>query len=324
MFPNFPSMNPNPFVADEIPHSSPLGCGSKFPCASKLWIAASFFVAHLLCAQIQVDLQLGDQKQFLPSEPIPVKVSIVNQSGRTLKFATRPDWLLFSVESYDGRGVAKIREVPVEGEFELDSATRGSFTVNIAPHFTLAESGRFRLTAQVFDPSQSSILTTSGLVFEIIQGTRIWVSDFGIASSVPSEAPEQRKYLLQQVNHLKHLGLYVRVTDAQETKTFALERLGTLVSFNKPEPVIDRQSRLHVLHQFGSRMYAYHVVDPHGRLLERKFYEIGESRPKMRVNEIGEILVIGGVRRPGASDLPLQETKNALSPENFSKESVKP
>ena len=117
--------------------------------------------------------------------------------------ATRPDWLLFSVESYDGRGVAKIREVPVEGEFELDSATRGSFTVNIAPHFTLAESGRFRLTAQVFDPSQSSILTTSGLVFEIIQGTRIWVSDFGIASSVPSEAPEQRKYLLQQVNHLK-------------------------------------------------------------------------------------------------------------------------
>jgi hypothetical protein len=72
-------------------------------------------------AQVTVEVTMA-QEQFLPGEALPVAVKITNRSGQLLHLGTEANWLTFSVESADGFVVIKNSEVPVLGEFELESS----------------------------------------------------------------------------------------------------------------------------------------------------------------------------------------------------------
>ena len=112
-------------------------------------------------------------------------------------------------------------------------------------------------------------------------------------------------------DYLKDVKLYVRVTDATTGATYAVFPIGPVVSFNKPQTLVDRLGQLHLLHQFGMRAYASHVISPDGVILERRTYDITDSRPALRMNDQGEVIVLGGVRRPDASDIPALTATNA-------------
>lgn len=280
--------------------------------ALSLWLG-------LVSGRAQVTLSLHrEQEQFLPAERLPITVHIENQSGRTLTFGTSPNWLIFGVETLQGRVVSKLSDVPVDGEFRLESAERAKFTINLAPHFALQEPGQFQVTAQMTVPGTGEFLSASPVVFEVLNGSRLWSQEFGIppAPGAGNALPEIRKYHLQQANHLKQIRLYVRITDASETRTFATFPAGTLVTFAKPEPMVDKLGRLHLLHQFGIRSYTYHLVDPDGTVKVRQTYEMtGTMRPALKVNAEGEVRVLGGARRETTADLPPAapvdiETKN--------------
>ena len=88
-------------------------------------------------AQVSVEVVL-DQEQFLPSESVPVAVRITNRSGQTLHFGADANWLTFSVESADGFVVIKNSDVPVSGEFDLDSSQMATKRVDLAPYFVLS------------------------------------------------------------------------------------------------------------------------------------------------------------------------------------------
>ncbi len=266
---------------------------------------SSWFGLVLGWAQVTLSLQ-RDQEQFLPAERLPITVLIENQSGRTLTFGTHPRWLIFGVETRNGRVVAKLSDVPVDGEFVVESAERAKFTINLAPHFALQEPGQFSVTAQMAIPGTDQILSSSPIMIEILNGARLWAQEFGIppAPGKENDPPEIRKYLLQQANHLKHIRLYVRITDASETRTFATFPAGTLVTFARPEPMVDKLGRLHLLHRFGLRSYTYHLIEPDGTVRIRQTYEISDSRPGLKVNAEGEVRVLGGIRRETSADLP--------------------
>lgn len=259
-------------------------------------------------AQVTLSLQ-RDQEQFLPAERLPITVHIENQSGRTLTFGTSPRWLIFGVETRNGRVVAKLSDVPVDGEFVVESAERAKFTINLAPHFALQEPGQFSVTAQMAIPGTDQILSSNPIMIEILNGARLWAQEFGIppAPGKENDPPEIRKYLLQQANHLKHIRLYVRITDVSETRTFATFPAGVLVTFARPEPMVDKVGRLHLLHRFGMRSYTYHLVEPDGTVKIRQSYEMSDSRPTLRVNDEGEVRVVGGIRRETSADIPPAE-----------------
>jgi len=80
--------------------------------------------------------------------------------------------------------------------------------------------------------------------------------------------------------------------------------IGSIVSFGKPEPQLDRRSNLHLLFQQGRASCAYVVISPDGDILLRQIYDIIGSRPKLHLNEAGEIVVRGGQRRFTENDLP--------------------
>lgn len=273
----------------------------------------AFFSGSAL-AQIKVDLVL-DQNQFLPGEAIPVAVRITNFSGLTLRLGQGADWLRFTVETMDGYLVPHQGEVPVAGEFELETSTVATKRVNVAPAFVLNKPGPYRITASVKPANWDQELVTPARSFEIFAGTVLWEQAFGVPRAAgDTKPPEVRRYLLQQAIHLKEMKLYVRVTDQRGEKTFAAFPLGPLLSFSQPEKQIDKQSQLHVLYQIGARSFNYSVINPDGKLVVRQTHEYTDTRPVLRAGPTGEIGVSGGVRRVSRDDLPPSELSPSPPP----------
>jgi hypothetical protein len=281
----------------------------------------SLFAAILLAftsgarAQVTVSVDLG-QDQYLVGEPIQVAVRIINRSGQALDLGSEADWLTFSLESGDGNIVRQLQEVPVQGEFKLESAQRATKRVDIAPYFVLDHVDRYKMTALVKIRQWGQELRSNPVSFDLIQGTKIWEQEFGVphASATNTAPPEVRKYILQEARYLRSgLRLYLKVTDASGTFVFKVSTVGPMLSFGGEEARLDKFSRLHVLYQNGPHSFSYSVFDPDGNLLTRQTYDY-TSRPELTEDRNGNTVVSGGVRDPRPDDFPVATTSKSDTP----------
>ncbi len=250
-------------------------------------------------AQVTVEV-LQDQDQFLSGEALNVAVRITNLSGQTLRLGAEDDWLTFSIESREGAPVTKSGDVPVKGEFLLDSSKMGTKHVDLAPYFSMGQPGRYSILATVRIKEWNREITSRPRNFDIIEGAKLWEQEFGIPTPAGStnSNPEVRKYTLQQARYLRNqIRLYLRVTDASGGKIFRVVPVGALVSFSQPEPQVDKWSNLHVLYQNGPHSYSYTVFTPDGETATRETYDFSGARPKLQVDADGKTTVNGGVKR---------------------------
>lgn len=264
-------------------------------------LVAGLFAVLSLRAQVEVELRC-EQKRFLPSESINLAVRIGNLTGRPLALGTWPGWLNFSVEKVQGGVIKKTGEVSDSGEFTLEQSTVGTIKYDLAPLFEIDEVGTYRVTATVTPVEGGESYTSSQWTFDVVTGVRLEDRAFGFNRD--DGVLEQRKYILQQANYLKQLRLYIRVTDLSETRTYKVVSLGGVVSFKRPEFLVDKQSRFHVLSQYSATECRYHIINPDGALIAREIRLMRDKRPQLRVNESGDVAVIGGVRRLDKSDIP--------------------
>ncbi len=288
----------------------------------KHWLLLGLFAASLATAHAQVSVEITlPQEQFLPAETLVAAVRITNRSGQKLHFGADEDWLAFGVESRSGSIVAKLGDPPVAGEFDLDSSKVAIRRVDLAPYFTMSQPGRYSVTASVKIKGWDHDLTSPAKSFDIIHGAKLIEQDFGlpVAPGTTNAMPEVRKYILEQANYLKgQIRLYMRLTDASGARTFRVFPIGQMVSFSKPEAQVDKLSDLHVLYANGPHSFNYTVFNPDGDLLMRDTYDYVTSRPRLQVNQEGEISVAGGVRRATVKEL------SATKPPAASDEPPKP
>jgi hypothetical protein len=284
-------------------------------------LALGLLLASLLpvSAQLTVEVVL-EQEQFLVGEAMPAAVRITNRSGQTLRFGNHPAWLTFSIESRDGFIVVKHSEVPVLGEFTLESSKVAIRRVDLGPHFALTRHGRYSVSATVQVAEWGTERTSNPTNFDIIRGAKLWSQEFGVPASAdaPNQPPEVRRYTLQQASHLNsQIRLYLRLTDASEARVFKVLPIGQMRSVSKPEPQLDKQSNLHVLYQDDARSYSYTVVNPDGEVTLRQTYDYVHSRPRLKVDKDGRVSVMGGVRRITAGDVPPPKTaEDEITPPN--------
>ena len=268
-------------------------------------------------AQVAVEVVL-EQEQFLPSESMPVAVRITNRSGQPLHLGAEANWLTFDVEGADGLIVLKNAEVPVVGEFELNSSQVATKRVDLAPYFGMTQPGRYHVTATVRVKAWGTDIASPVKNFDVITGARIWSQDFGMPPSAgaTNRPPEVRKYTLQKANYLRgQLRLYVEVSDATESHVFKVVNIGKTVSFSTPEIQLDRLSNLHVMWQSGAAHFTYAVVSPEGALLRQEVYDYASSgpRPRLSMADDGTVTVYGGVRRVQPEPMPMVKSPNDLS-----------
>ena len=274
--------------------------------------------AALLPAMAQVTVEVTlEQEQFLPAESLPVAVRITNRSGQSLRLGREEDWLTFSVESRGNQVVAKLSEVPVVGEFELESSRVATKRVDLAPYFGLTRPGRYSIIATMRIKDWSESIRSAPKGFDIVEGARLWEQAIGVPNSASgtSVTPEVRKFVLQQANYLKsQLRLYFRLTDASGARTIRVYPIGPMVSFARPEPQVDMFSNLHLLYQDGARSFSYTVINPDGEIIVRRTYDYVDKRPRLVPDAAGKILVTGGVRRPTPKDVPPSESAQDTEP----------
>ena len=271
-----------------------------------LWPVLLAAALSPVSAQVTVELT-QEQEQFLPAESMPITVRITNRSGQNLRLGQGENWLTFSVESRDNHVVAKTGEVPVAGEFVLESSRVVTLRTDLAPYFLLTHSGRYSVTATVQIKDWNQEIRSQPKSFDIIEGARLWEQDIGLPDSASgtNATPEIRKFILQQANYLKsQLRLYVRVTDASGARTLRVFPIGPMVSFSRPEPQVDKFSNLHLLYQDGPHSFNYTVVNPDGEVIARRTYDYVDKRPRLTPDAEGKVLVTGGVRRPTPRDIP--------------------
>ena len=264
---------------------------------------------HCRCTFAQVTAEiLLDQEQYIPGEDVEISVRIVNRSGEALKLGTDPDWLTFAVEG-NGRDafVVKTGDVPVLGEFTLNSAKMATKTVQITPYFSFTQPGRYRIIATVRIPGWDKAVVSLPKTLQVGGGTELWEREFGMPRVGKEGAgpPDVRKYALVKSTRLNQLAMYVRITDSSESFLYKVTAIGPLVSFSRPEAQLDQFNNLHVLWQNGARTYCYAAVNPDGQLFVRQTYEFEKVRPELAVlEETGRLHVIGGQRRKSAADIP--------------------
>ena len=255
-------------------------------------------------AQVSVEITM-DQEQFLPSEAVPVAVKITNRSGQQLHLGAAADWLTFSVESTDGFIVIKNAEVPVTGEFDLESSQIGIKRVDLQPYFQMGRHGRYKVIATLRIKDWSASVNSAPKTFDVVNGAKLWSQDFGVPG-VTNSQPEVRKFTLEEANYLRlQLRLYVRVSDQSESQVFKVTTLGQMVSFSDPDAKVDRTSQLHVLWQAGAQVFNYALINANGEVVRQAVYNNAGSRPRLVVNEQGEVSVAGGTRRMKPEDLPV-------------------
>jgi hypothetical protein len=283
-------------------------------------------LASLVPLRAQVSVEVTqEQHQFLQGEALPVAVRITNRSGQTLHLGADEDWLSFSIESRDGMSVAKIGDVPVKGEFELESSHVATKRADLVSYFAPMTPGHYGIVATVHVKDWNREIASLPLFFDIIDGAKLWEQEVGVpaVAGVSNSAPELRKYILQQANYLRgQIRLYLRVADSYG-KTYRVLPVGTLVSFSRPEPQVDKFSHLHVLYQNGPSTFSYSVFDLDGMVLARQTYEYQSTRPRLRMDDDGTVFVFGGTRRLTSSDIPPSVAGDSLQPVR-SNETAKP
>ncbi len=293
--------------------------GRRFNLFTKFMKTISILILTLLAflrASAQVSVVVtSDQEQFLPGEAVPLAVKITNRSGQQLHLGADPAWLTFSVESAEGFIVVKNSEVPVAGEFELESSQMAIKRVNIAPNFVLTKPARYRVTATLHIKSWGATITSLPKTFDVINGAELWSQDFGVPNGTNAE-PAVRKFTLIEANYLREqLRLYVQVSDPAGAMAPVVSALGPMVSFSQPEEQVDRTNRLHVLWQAGARAFNYCIVNPDGTIAQQDIYDNFNGRPHLTVNQKGEVIVRGGTRRTKSFAVPPKPAPNALPTE---------
>ena len=283
----------------------------------RLWLSIiGLTLWSLASAPAQVSVEVvPEQQQFMPGEAMPVAVHIINRSGQTLHLGTDPLWLTFDVESADSFIVLKNSEVPVLGAFDLESSQMATKHVDLQPYFVVTKTGRYTVTATVRIKEWNQAITSALQTFDIIHGATLWSQDFGVPApaGVTNAAPVVRCYSLEEANYLRsQLRLYVQVSDESGGQIFKTTAIGPLVSFSQPEVELDRSNNLDVLYQSGARLFRFSVVNPQGNIVDEQLYDFFNTRPRLVVNDRGDVGVVGGVRRPKPSEIPLVKPPNQI------------
>src|ERR1700690_329902 len=280
-----------------------------------LWIFSLVLLAWFSAsAQITVEVVL-DQSQFLPSESLPVAVRITNRSGRLMHLGADAGWLTFRVSAVDNYVVTKLGEVPVQDEFDLDTSQVATKRADLAPYFKPSREGSYRIIATLHIKDWNTEVSSSPQSFDVIDGAKLWSQSFGIPApaGATNGVPQVRKYTLEQANYLRsQLRMYVQVSDETERQIFKVRAIGPMVSFSQPEAQLDRRNNLHVIYQSGARVFTYTVVNPDGDIVQQENYDYLNTRPRLQVEDTGNITVIGGLRRVKPIDMPTVQAPSAV------------
>ncbi|HEV3409256.1 MAG TPA: hypothetical protein VG095_03115 [Chthoniobacterales bacterium] len=267
-------------------------------------LAAFAFLAGAAHGQIQVDLKFK-RVQFVAYEPVVAHVQITNLAGRDIELRDEngQQWFGFEVTADEGRFLPPLQQAP-EPPLKIEAGQTVTRKINLTPRFPVNELGPYHVKANVFFADLNKFFYSQGKVFQVVDARAIWQRTIGVPEGTP-EAGQVRTYSLLSNRFPDHTKLYVRVEDKSTGAVYSTYPLGRVLAVDDPQTELDHANRLHILHCAAPRTWAYSQVGPNGELLSHSTFLETKSRPRLRRNADGRVVVKGGML-----DAPVQATQN--------------
>jgi hypothetical protein len=256
-----------------------------------LALVVAGFCSAVAQGQLAVNLK-ADQEVFLLYEPIPLRVSLRNQTGRTLPLA--PDaaqpWLELIVVDETGRLVPAIGAAKLDEAVLVPAAETIARTIDPLPLFDLRRRGNFKIQARVTVAGNQFL--SNPVAITILEGREVWKQVVGLPPNEKNE-DQYRTYSLVAHRTTAADKLFVYVRDEPHQLVYGVLPLGQFLPVTPPEGRVDKEGHFHVLYHGAPRSFGYMEVDPQGGILKRMAFSDRLSKPRL-VMDGGRVKVEGG------------------------------
>ena len=273
----------------------------------QFWMVLSVMATLIfVSAQVQVGIQI-ERDQFLLYEPIPVQLTVLNNTGSLLKISG--DWLSFLVTEQNGSGIRRDNKLKVD-PLELESGSRKKITINITPLYSIRDIGAYHIQG-IIEIDGVQYVTPISIV-NVANGVSVW------SESRPIQGIQRIYSILRFSPSATNTQAFVRVEEPSENKVYATYSLGDMVSFMTPETKFDKEGNLHILHPKGQGFYCYSRVSISGKLENQADYRSSpQGRPSLQTGTEGIVIVQGGQTLEGkAKRNRLSQGQNLLTTKN--------
>lgn len=252
-----------------------------------LWLSA--LLPGTLQAQLQVDLEIK-RNLFIRYEPILATVSITNFSGQTvfLEDSNGLPWFGFNIQMKDGRPIPPRSPDYGKDPVVLEAGTTLRRQVNLTPLYGLDDYGTYNIQATVRDGT-GRYYSSRPQRIEMTEGRVVWQQVVGH----PDDGTTRQLFLLTH-RLPASTALYLRIMDSERGKVFATHRLGTFLTYDEPQVLLDRNNQVHVLHLRAPKSYIYSHIGLNGEILDRKAFTQAKTKPLLERTPEGRVMVVGG------------------------------
>jgi hypothetical protein len=250
--------------------------------------------APLARAQLDVRIEL-ERQNYVSYEPMMVQVTVTNTSGNDVVLGgpNNSSWVNFLVFSENGRPVTGIANPGADAIIcRAGQSLQRKF--NLPRHFHLIESGFYVVKASAYFPDLQRWINSNPSRFTINQAPRPqWQRSFALPPGHRMEG-KYRKYQLFTFHDKDRSYLYVRMVDESTGMILMTHRLNSISPDRQLQAEVDASQNLHILCLGSPMVWAYHSIDPDGKILKRQFFRQGQGTPQLVKQNSGEVMTLGG------------------------------
>jgi hypothetical protein len=271
------------------------------PQTSRRFLVVGCLLLFLPAPGAHADLSLRltlDKPTYLLFEPLLVRVTVVNYTGRTVAVGMTPQAthrLDFSIARPDGTAVGRSAAGRAPAPVQIPHGREADIVVDLIRLYRLRSEGMYRVSATIAGADSDNSYRTPTTLIEVVKGRSLWSRTIGMPGPEGEDAPpETRTYeiLINRIGAYNHL--YLRIRDEKKGLVYGVHPLGTYVPLNKPEVELDTEGVIHILHQLAPRSYAHSAFRPNGERVVRDFYSDLLGLPRLFLSPTGEVTVLGG------------------------------
>ncbi|MBQ7252846.1 MAG: hypothetical protein IJS32_09655 [Kiritimatiellae bacterium] len=255
----------------------------------------SLALAGAAHAQVQLRWEPVHKKVAL-YESIPVRVTVVNESGVPLDFSPAGNAAL-SFGIVDELHVpvrATDRPLAVPPAVVGDEETK-TIETDLLPAYHLRECRHYAVVprlhfgASVYEGEKKDI--------EILSGTELLRRNYGMSGS------DGRIATLLSIPRNRETHLLCRI-DSADGYCLGVQDLGTSLKLFPPRMERDRDGLFHVLHQAAPRTFAHTVFRPDGTREKIRYFQGEVSGMRLARTAEGKVFVSGGIPYTEDEDAP--------------------
>lgn len=258
-----------------------------------LTLAAVLLLSGYANAQFDVSLEMS-RKTFLLHEPVRAVVNVTNLSARDIVVGgpSGTEWITFSLTGNGNQPLSPY----YDGDFGIrttiiKAGQKLRKEVILNRRYPLSKRGNYSIQASVYYPPLQRYIGTRTVRFNVDDGRVFWERPVAADSS----GAGFRSYQLISYNDSETTQIYLRIRDEATGSVLITYSLGRAILHRQPQATVDNNRNLHVLFMGEPNAYSHSVIDPRGKMLDRKVYtDKGGNPPRLMQANDGSVGVRGG------------------------------